>query len=92
MELKDTYYRNAKTRRRTKKKTHERRKTAGCAGFQVCITCLSWISAVRNALIRFWRSSVVNLCVYVCAREGKEERREFENDGIAFANHSPDVR
>ena len=39
----------------------------------------------------FWRRSVVHLCVYVCAREGKEERRELKNDGVAFANHSPGV-
>ena len=24
-------------------------------------------------MLEFWRSSVVHLCVYVCAREGKEE-------------------
>ena len=27
--------------------------------------------------------------VYVGAREGKEEGREFKSDGVAFANHSP---
>ena len=30
------------------------------------------------------------MCVCVCA-VGKEERREFKNDGVAFANHSPGV-
>ena len=51
MELKDTYYRNAKTKRRTKK-TGEK-KTAGCAGSQVSTSCLSCVAAVAHALIRF---------------------------------------
>ena len=34
---------------------------------------------------------MVHLCVYVCARKGKEERRKFENDRVAFGNHSPGV-
>ena len=42
-------------------------------------------------LLGFWRSSVVHLCAYVNAREGKGERKEFKNDGVAFANHSPGV-
>ena len=64
MELKDTNYRDAKTRRRTKK---GRRKIAGYAGFQVRITCLSWVAAGTNALIRFlvdFRGA--SMCVCVC--------------------------
>ena len=34
-------------------KRKERRKTAGYAGVQVRITCLSWVAAVTNAPIRF---------------------------------------
>ena len=71
VELKDTYYRNAKTRRGTKRQ--ERRKTAGYTGFQVC---LFWIAAVINALIRFlaeFRGAF--MCVCVCAG-GQRRRRE----------------
>ena len=33
----------------------------------------------------------LHVCVYVCAREGKEEGREFKNDKVAVENHSPGV-
>ena len=61
MELKDTFYRNAKTRRQ------EIRKTAGYADFQVSITCLARIAPVTNALIRFLAEfSGLFTCVCVC--------------------------
>ena len=74
MDLKDTDYRIVKTRRR--KKRHDRRKPAGYAGFQVSITCLSWVTVVTKALIRF----LVELrCVFmctVCLCAGGERGRE----------------
>ena len=89
MELKDTYYRNAKMMRRTKKtpiigmlkrcdgqKRHERQKTAGCAGFQVSTSCLSWVAALTNALIRFlaeFRGAF--MCVCVCAGGQRGRKR-----------------
>ena len=42
-------------------------------------------------VFKFWRSSVVHLCVNVCARADKEERKKFKNDEVAFENHSPGV-
>ena len=57
MKLKDTFYRNAKTRRQ------EIRKTAGYADFQVSITCLARIAPVTNALIRFLAESRGVMCI-----------------------------
>ena len=73
MELKDTYYRIAKTRRR--KNRQERRKPAGYAGFQVSITCLSWVAVVTNALIRFLaelRGAFMRVCVCAGGQRGRE--------------------
>ena len=74
-------------------KRHEKRKTARCAGFQVRPVFLVSLGLRGSPmlLLDFWWSSVVHLCVYVCAREGTEEGREFKNDVVAFANHSPGV-
>ena len=66
MELKRTYHRNDKTRRRTKK--HERRNTAGYASFSSSITSLSCVAAVTNALIRYlaeFRGAF--MCVWMCS-------------------------
>ena len=73
MKFKDTCDRNAKTRGGTKRQ--ERRKTGGYAGFQVSITCLSWVAAVTNALIRFLvEFHVAFMCV--CARAGGQRGGE----------------
>ena len=53
-------------------KRQERKKTAGCAGFQVSTTCVSWVAAVTNALIRFlaeFRGAFMCMCV-----RGREKR------------------
>ena len=84
MELKGTYYRNAKGG--DGQETQERRKAAGYAGFQESIVCPSRLAAITKALIRLWRSSVVHLCVYVCARGVKEGGRDYKSDGVAFAD------
>ena len=73
MELKDTFYRNAKTRQRAKRQ--DRRKTAGYDRLEVSITCLSWVAAVTNALIRFFEEfRGAFMCVCVCA--GGQRGRE----------------
>ena len=80
MEIKDTYYRDAKTRRRTKKQ--ERRKTAGYTSFQVSFTCLSWFAAVTNALLRFSAEFLgAFMCVCVCAGEQRGRERVYERWG-----------
>ena len=53
----------------------ERRKTAEYAGFQVSITCLSWVVAVTNVLIRFlaeFRGAFTCVCVCKGGQRGRK--------------------
>ena len=77
MELKDIYYRNAKTWRRTKRQV--RKKTTKCAEFQVSTTCLSWVAAVTNSLIKFLAEFCgAFMCVHGRAKGNGESLRTME--------------